>query len=197
MLRETSITLLGIFGSHSHLHIQFQRHSSLIMCSARRAGSPQCSPRFWALLQHCLFLYVYVYGAAKAFYVAICLISMLRSAIDLLFNFVYSFSSFNSEFSTPFYFLAILLLLGNQCAPYVCLDPSNELPKGRSRQSSQWKCSDRLRDTSFARHQAYWAPFDIAFERPDEPLARAMIERGYNSSDVDWNPAFLDGRCSK
>jgi hypothetical protein len=48
ILRETSITLLGIFGSHSHLHIQFQ-HDSSLMCSSRRAGSPQCSPRFSAL----------------------------------------------------------------------------------------------------------------------------------------------------
>jgi hypothetical protein len=77
--------------------------------SRRRAssGSPQCSPRLSPLLQHCLFGYVWIYGAATAFYVVIHVFSMLRSAISV-------FSTFNFRFSTPFFFLAVLLLLDNQ-----------------------------------------------------------------------------------
>ena len=85
------------------------------MRSSRRAssGSP-ISPRFSPLLQYCLFGYVWIYGAATAFYVAIHVFSMLCSAISVLSKFVHLLLIFNFPFSPPFFFLAVLLSLDNR-----------------------------------------------------------------------------------
>ena len=60
-------------------------------------------------LQYCFLIYFSINGAATAFYVAIYGISMLRSAIDALFESMRSFNSIN--LSTPFFFLVILVCL--------------------------------------------------------------------------------------
>src|SRR5271168_1250514 len=94
------------------------------MRSSRRASSRSPhSPRFSPLLQYCLFGYVWIYGAATAFYVAIHVFSMLRAAISGLSKFVHLLSTFNFQFSTPFFFLAVLLLLDNQFS--LCMLPLN------------------------------------------------------------------------
>src|SRR5277367_2141109 len=116
------------------------------MRSPRRAssGSPH-SPRFSPLLQYCLFGYIWIYGAATAFYVAIHVFSMLRSAISVLSNFVHLLSTFNFQFSTSFFFLAVLLLLDNQFSlgmlPLNSSDCSMRIPYQRS-------CRNQLRVTS-------------------------------------------------
>src|SRR5271170_7348044 len=119
---------------------------NFVMRSSRRAasGSPH-SPRFSPLLQYCLFGYIWIYGAATAFYVAIYVFSMLRSAISVLSNFVHLLSTFNFQFSTSFFFLAVLLLLDNQFSlgmlPLNSSDCSMRIPYQRS-------CRNQLRVTS-------------------------------------------------
>src|SRR5271170_3985634 len=129
------------------------------MRSSRRAtpSFPHCS-RFSPLLQYCLFGYVFVYGAATAFYVVIHVVSMLRSVIEFLFNFVLSSSIFSFT-STPFFFVVLLLLdysysfcvppnsdsssirISHRCSLNRNRFASKSSTKGFSRTSTQHFCS--------------------------------------------------------
>src|SRR5271168_1045578 len=119
------------------------------MRSSRRASSRSPhSPRFSPLLQYCLFGYIWIYGAATAFYVAIHVFSMLRSAISVLSNFAHLLSTFNFQFSTPFFFLAVLLLLDNQFSLRMLLLNSSDCSMRIPYQRSCRKHWNQLRDTS-------------------------------------------------